>query len=158
MKLAIDLWQWAQGSRAMAWEFQAIDFTRLSSACLKVLMPIKAELLATYVDPDTVRITGKISTVVTLECQSCFEAVEHSIDESYSYEVRKGLHERHKSYLDVSDTGEIELIELFEDELLLSLPAFPKHEKHCNPFVRDAAAKESEPKNPFSVLSKLKIH
>jgi uncharacterized protein len=52
---------------------------------------------------------------------------------------------------------------IIEDEILLTLPAFPKHQHACSvqktdnsslqPLVNDG---QSSPKNPFSVLAKLK--
>ena len=56
------------------------------------------------------------------------------------------------------------LKEIVEDELLLTLPAFPKHDKPCVKFknrssdllVVAKADEQTKPKNPFAILAKLK--
>jgi uncharacterized protein len=55
------------------------------------------------------------------------------------------------------------LNKIIEDEILLTLPAFPKHQHACSVQKTDDNSVEllvndgqSSPKNPFSVLAKLK--
>lgn len=158
MKLAIDLWQWAQASRSMVWEFQAAEFSRFSSSCLSVDDPVVAEFSAVLVDPDTVRVSGSVKAKVRLQCQNCLQPVEMNIDESYSYDGKRRLDSPEKEYFEVSASGELNILELIEDELLLSLPTFPRHETSCNHMVSELKKQSDEARNPFSVLNKLKIH
>ena len=158
MKLAIDLWQWARDKQSKSWDFQAIDFPRFSLACLELKGPVTAELSAELVDTNTVRISGKVVARITLQCQSCLDAMELFINEAYEYDVSRATLSK-RSCIEVSDTGHIELMSLFEDELLLSLPAFPRHQSACNALVgKDQYSAKTEAKNPFAALSKLKTH
>jgi uncharacterized protein len=58
----------------------------------------------------------------------------------------------------------IPLHELVEDELLLVLPDFPRHEEECKPYKHSTEAikpvaidsQQSQSNNPFSVLAQLK--
>jgi uncharacterized protein len=61
------------------------------------------------------------------------------------------------------EEGKIPLKNIIEDEILLILPAFPKHPYHC--FVQKfghinvvplANDEQATPENPFSILAKLK--
>ncbi len=158
MKLTIDLWQWAQASRSMVWDFQANDLQRFSSACLDVIQPIKAELKTGFVDPETVRVSGAVHAVVLLQCQTCLSPVQIELKESYSYDIKRQKKESKRPCLEIAEDGQLNVIDLIEDELLLSIPTFPRHEKVCNHLIQEAEQKAAEARNPFSVLNKLKVH
>ena len=61
------------------------------------------------------------------------------------------------------EEGKIPLKNIIEDEILLILPAFPKHPHTCfvqkfdnNSVVPLVSDEQSTPENPFSILAKLK--
>ena len=61
------------------------------------------------------------------------------------------------------EEGKIPLKDIVEDEILLILPAFPKHQDACfvpmfdnNSIDSLANDGQSSPENPFSILAKLK--
>ncbi|MDX1451168.1 MAG: YceD family protein [Oleiphilaceae bacterium] len=121
-------------------------------------------------DEQNIRVLkGTLSTRVALECQRCLEAVEKDIHSEFalgivlSDEQAKHLPKDYEPLLVESD--KVDLFEVIEEELILSLPMFAYHDA-CS--AHDESGKseriehneqESEPKrpNPFSVLSDLKL-
>ncbi len=110
-------------------------------------------------------IQGVINANLMLECQSCLKQVVFKIDRNFKLGLVTTLEQADRL---VSDTEpfmlqdkKILLSELVEDELLLALPDFPKHEYDC--VDRNGLSKNNEIENeqkelnnPFSVLEKLK--
>jgi uncharacterized protein len=111
---------------------------------------------------------GQLSTDVTLLCQRCNEPFAHSIQISFCYSPVKDLNGEKAAELpdvyepvEVNDHGEIDLIQLFEDELILSLPIVALHaEEDCSVKRDEMQFGEIEPAderpNPFAVLKELK--
>ncbi|WP_036252415.1 DUF177 domain-containing protein [Methylobacter sp. BBA5.1] len=113
------------------------------------------------------KIEGHIEAILELECQSCLQAVKWPV----SAEIKLGivtsidqadrLPEVYEPLL--IDEEKILLKDIVEDELLLALPTFPKHQHDCSvpdaDFNKEASSSEevqSPPENPFSILAKLK--
>lgn len=109
---------------------------------------------------------GDIATRVSLACQRCNEPFDYTIEQSFSFTpIKEG-----QSIEDISDTydpvelnehGEINLSELLEDEIIVSLPIVAMHdEKDCRVTKDDLSFGEIEPDvkqpNPFAVLKELK--
>lgn len=113
------------------------------------------------------KIEGHIEAILELECQSCLQAVKWPV----STEVKLGV----VTSIDQADRlpevyepllineEKILLKEIVEDELLLALPAFPKHQHDCSVPSADfnkqtslAEEEQSPSENPFSILAKLK--
>ena len=112
---------------------------------------------------------GALDAHVVLECQRCLEAVEKDIHSDFalgmvmSDEQAKHLPKHYEPLL----VGEekLDLLEVIEEELILSLPMFAYHEacdaggdsKQSDPGLKaDSEDAEKRP-NPFSVLSGLKV-
>jgi uncharacterized protein len=113
------------------------------------------------------KVEGHIETVLELECQNCLEAVEWPVDFAIklgivsSIDQANRLPEGYEPLLVTED--KILLKDLIEDEILLILPAFPKHQDACfvpmfdnNSVDSLANDGQSSPENPFSILAKLK--
>jgi uncharacterized protein len=114
------------------------------------------------------KVEGRISAVLKLKCQSCLQAVEWSVDNTVrlgivgSIDQANRLPEDYEPLLVEQDS--IPLRNLIEDELLLSLPTYPKHQHSC--FVsnsnnnktnsQESDSRLSAPENPFSILANLK--
>ena len=110
-------------------------------------------------------IAGSIKTSLSLECQSCLEAMSWPLDLSFKLGVVSSLQEADQIEIDCEPlllNGEkVSLYDLIEDEILLALPDYPKHGHDCIPqhsskdtnFDDDSQNKTN---NPFSVLAKLK--
>lgn len=112
-------------------------------------------------------VEGHISSVLRLTCQNCLEAVDWPVDHDFklgivtSPDAAQLLPYSYEPLLVSED--KMPLRDIVEEELLLSLPAFPKHaESNCfiNKNRLDAAPPHKEglvrSDNPFSVLAKLK--
>jgi uncharacterized protein len=110
-------------------------------------------------------ISGAIKTTLTLVCQSCLQAMVWPIDLTFKLGVVSSLQEAEQLEIDCEpllfDAEKVSLIELIEDEILLALPDYPKHDFDCivQRSSRDADfdnSGQAEINNPFSVLAKLK--
>lgn len=110
-------------------------------------------------------ISGHIEGTVELECQSCLQMLAWPLDIDFKLAVVASLQEAKQ--LDdceplMLDGDTISLNALIEDEILLALPDYPRHEHDCLAHNRsedaDYHATDSQIKvnNPFSVLAKLK--
>ena len=113
------------------------------------------------------KIEGHIEAVLGLECQNCLEAVEWPINCFIklgivtSIDQANRLPEGYEPLL--VEEGKILLKNIIEDEILLILPAFPKHQHDCfvpkfdnNSVDSLVSDEQSSPENPFSILAKLK--
>jgi uncharacterized protein len=112
------------------------------------------------------KIEGRIQAVLALKCQNCLEAVEWPIDCIIklgivtSMDQANRLPEEYEPLL-VEDE-KILLKNIIEDEILLVLPAFPKHQHRCfkpthgNNNTNSLTNDEPSSPNPFSILAKLK--
>ncbi len=142
----------------------------------------------------SVLVAGTLKTSYRLECQRCLEPMQADIDEPFEFVFTKSLEEA-QALPDTSpdpvvldENGQIHVVDLFEDELILHLPTVARHEQieECEAsghvlFI-DAAQAESmdgapepligqqeqseqkqsdskgERKNPFDVLKNLDLH
>ncbi|ORM64611.1 23S rRNA accumulation protein YceD [Pantoea rodasii] len=109
---------------------------------------------------------GTADVQVTLSCQRCNQSFPHAVHVSYCFspvssdEQAEALPEAYEP-VDINDFGEIDLLAVIEDELILALPVVPVHDsEHCE--VSDAdmvfgkLPAEAEKPNPFAVLASLK--
>ena len=113
------------------------------------------------------KVEGHIETVLELECQNCLEAVKWPVDCTIKLGVVTSIDQANRLPEDYEplmvEEGKILLKNIIEDEILLILPAFPKHQLTCfvqmtdnnsvDPLVND---EQSSTENPFSILAKLK--
>ncbi|NVK55398.1 MAG: 23S rRNA accumulation protein YceD [Alteromonadaceae bacterium] len=111
---------------------------------------------------------GSLEVEVSLICQRCNEAFDCPLYVEFCYSPVQGLEETDTEALpeayepvEVGDHGEVNLLQLFEDELILALPIVPFHaEEACAVTSDDMQFGEIEPEqeqtNPFAVLKELK--
>lgn len=146
--------------------FVAKDMHRLADATADILDDINVEV---KFETDAQGLTffhGKLQTRVSLECQRCNEPFEMSVDVAFCYTpIKEGesIDEIPEAYepVELDEHGEINLLALFEDEIILSLPIVPMHdEKLCKVQGNELSYGEIEPAvkqpNPFAVLKELK--
>ena len=111
-------------------------------------------------------IEGRISAVLAVQCQNCLQVMDCLVDSTIKLGIVASMAEADRLPEDceplmVGDK-KIPLKDIVEDELLLALPAFPKHSEPCfqNRFVSGdqelLKSKQSNLNNPFSILAKLK--
>lgn len=116
-------------------------------------------------DADRNRVlTGECSTHVVMVCQRCLGEV--GIDVSSEFELGLVFNDdqakqlpRRLEPVELSEDGLIDLWEIIEDEVLLSLPDFPMHAVgECTALSTGADETNADVKrpNPFDVLAQLK--
>ncbi|MCK5897462.1 MAG: DUF177 domain-containing protein [Methylococcales bacterium] len=109
-------------------------------------------------------IKGTIQAQLNVECQSCLKSMALSLDTTVSLAVIESLAQAETLAGEydplILDEKKISLIDMVEDELLLAMPDFPRHQKPClesskatKPIEADEPTK---PNNPFSILAQLK--
>lgn len=109
---------------------------------------------------------GELSTSVSLVCQRCNGSLAYPIQSSFAFAVVRDaddVDELPEVYepVEVNDHGEIDLLQLFEDEVILALPLVALHdEQSCNADASEFSFGKIEPAderpNPFAVLKELK--
>lgn len=111
-------------------------------------------------------IQGEIKANLVLECQSCLKQVVLTVDRHFKLGLVTSMEQADRLASDcepfILESEKISLNELVEDELLLAIPDFPRHQHDCVEKVEDVTTIEQDEdeqlnsNNPFSVLAKLK--
>lgn len=116
--------------------------------------------------------SGTLKAIYHLKCQRCLEPMQYEIDEPFELVFAKTeavAQEMSDSYDPVvlDDNGQIHIVDLFEDELILHLPNVARHAQlsECeSEYIQDEATVEENVgerqsrKNPFDVLKNLDLH
>jgi len=112
-------------------------------------------------------ISGKANIDVDLECQRCNEVFAHRCEISFKCTPYREGHEdetpEEYDLVDLNEYGELDLIQLVEDEFILALPQIPMHDEADCSVKSDNMVfgeipddvEDSKP-NPFDVLKSLK--
>ena len=144
------------------------DMKRLSAAVADIDTEISVEVKFDRDAQGLYFFQGNLATSAKLICERCNEQFAHDIQVSFCYTPVKELTEEKLDELpdvyepvEVNDHGEIELLDLFEDELILSLPIVALHaEEDCKIKADEMSYGVLEPAderpNPFAVLKELK--
>jgi uncharacterized protein len=144
----------------------ADGMARLNETVLEILDEITVGLRFEIDAQGLTFFHGEISTKVSLECQRCNEPFDYAIEQSFSFTpIKEGqsIDDIPEAYdpVELNEHGEINSLELFEDELILSIPIVPMHDiKDCKVTKDELSFGEVEPEqkqpNPFAVLKELK--
>jgi uncharacterized protein len=113
------------------------------------------------------KIEGHIEAILELECQNCLQAMEWPVSADIKLGIVTSIDQADRLPEDYEPLlikeEKIPLKDIVEDELLLALPTFPKHQHACSVPDADFNKKDelsdeeqSAPENPFSILAKLK--
>ena len=124
------------------------------------------------VDPQNlVYVQGSTSVNLELSCQRCGGGIKTNVSTEFLYTpVRRAAKESDDPIpdaydeIELNDEGEINLIQLVEDELMLALPIVAMHEPEDCSITEDdmtfgelaPEAMDEEKSNPFDILKKLK--
>ncbi|MEW9798695.1 23S rRNA accumulation protein YceD [Alteromonas sp. CYL-A6] len=144
------------------------DMERLSGAVVSCEDWVDAEV---QFEKDAQGLTvfhGHLDTQVTVLCQRCNGELTLPLHAEFCFSPVQGQAQfEHESIPDaydpveVDDHGMINLLQLFEDELILSLPLVPLHAEEACAVSQDEMQfgkiePEQERPNPFAVLKELK--
>ena len=110
---------------------------------------------------------GHLDTQVTLICQRCNGEFTHDIHTEFCFSPVQGREDDEdmlpEAYepVEVNDHGEVDLLQILEDELIISLPIVALHaEEDCTVSEDDMSFGKIDPANerpnPFAVLKELK--
>ncbi|TNC92237.1 YceD family protein [Thalassolituus sp.] len=145
-------------------QIDASKLTRLSAATLRSDTPVSCNL---EFDRDIERhrvLKGDCSTSVVMTCQRCLGEVTLAISSNFELglvfndEQAKQLPKRLEP-AELTEDGLLDLWEIIEDEVLLSLPDFPMHPAdECSADLPEQEETNADVKrpNPFEVLAQLK--
>lgn len=142
-------------------------FERLGSAVVGVKSDADIAL-SVYIDPQRLTvIKGTASIAVELDCQRCGGDFTQTLDCELLFSPVKNMDQAGDlpeiyEPIETDSFGEVNLLDMIEDEFLLSLPLVPMHQpEHCEVSEDEQVFGElpeelaSRP-NPFAVLAKLK--
>lgn len=137
---------------------------RLASAVISIDSDVECVLSFAIDQQRLVVLTGSAQMQVTLRCQRCEQPFHYLLQSQYCVSPQLADEQAGQlpdSYepIDVNEFGEIDLLALVEDEMILSLPVAPMHDpENCEVSVRQMAFGElpEQPVSPFAVLASLK--
>ncbi len=107
------------------------QFKRLQEFLLDATGNMTAELRFS-IRQKTPMVAGRLKATYVMQCQRCLEPVKYQLDEPFELAFAKDeiLAREMPDALDpvvLDDTGQIHVVDLFEDELILHVPTVPRH-------------------------------
>lgn len=145
------------------------DMTRLLESVVNIVDEINVEVKFAKDEQGLAYFQGKMACATSLLCERCNEAFEHQVDVSFCFSpVQSSELEDEEVVLpevyepvEVDDHGNVNLLQIFEDELILSLPIVALHAEEDCGIKRDNMSYGTiepvdERPNPFAVLKELK--
>lgn len=162
----VDFVRQVELNRTMEGIYPISKLTRLGEVLLSKEGNVSAKLEFTH-SVGIASLRGRVSAKLLLECQRCLNPLEIEVSGNFKFALVNSedefefIPEEFEPYL--LEGEEQSLIELIEDELLLSLPMVAIHEDDCSEYmakqnseIRAAIEAEKQAKNPFAVLQALK--
>ncbi|GLQ71765.1 23S rRNA accumulation protein YceD [Vibrio penaeicida] len=143
-------------------------FKRLADTAEGVKRDAKVSLSFGHDEQRLVVISGKADVEIDLECQRCNEVFTQACEVQFTYTPfysEKSEEDAPEEYdlVDLNEYGEVDLIQLVEDEFILSLPQVAMHDDadcsvNSDNLVFGEIPEEvvDEKPNPFDVLKDLK--
>ncbi|PWW09977.1 23S rRNA accumulation protein YceD [Mangrovibacter plantisponsor] len=139
---------------------------RVAESVVSVDSDVECEMSFAIDNQRLAVITGDAKVSVTLTCQRCGNTFPHQVHTTYCFspvvsdEQAEALPEAYEP-IEVNEFGEIDLLAMVEDEIIIALPVVPVHDsEHCEVSEADMVfgelPAEAEKPNPFAVLASLK--
>lgn len=107
---------------------------------------------------------GKVEASLELTCQRCMQALKYKASGEFNLGLMtsEGFEDKLPPEVDpyLLEGDEQSVIEIIEDELLLSIPIAATHQNECSPFMQkqdEERQVEKEKTHPFAALKDLKI-
>ncbi|MGL5727712.1 MAG: 23S rRNA accumulation protein YceD [Plesiomonas sp.] len=146
--------------------YSASVLTRITEATDGVLSDANVTLSFEIDEQKLTVVKGQAEVAVRLTCQRCNETYDKTVHVTFCYspiandEQAEALPEIYEP-VEFNEFGEIDLLGIIEDEIILALPQVPVHEpEHCEVSTADMVFGELPPEadkpNPFAVLASLK--
>lgn len=137
---------------------------RLASAVMHVNSDVACNLSFAIDDQHLVVLSGSAQTQVTLVCQRCGQPFAYAPQVYFCFSPVSDAQQAEQlpaAYdpIDIDEFGEIDLLALVEDEMIISLPVVPVHDpEHCEVSVEQMTFGElpEQPATPFALLASLK--
>lgn len=161
--VVIDSENFAQNGGQMAGEVAVSRLARLADLLTDTGGSLRVELRGETDGEGNPGLWLKIDGSLELRCQRCLESMAAAVEVDSHLRLANAAEERTEGdavELDATapDTipadREFSVLQLVEDEVLLSLPFAPRHERCLTP---DGGVKDRAP-SPFAVLAQLKKH
>ncbi len=161
----VNPWRLAEQGETVNGQYALDSFPRLASVLDCAQGGVSFELRFRRDRQKRVLLETSVEATLVLQCQRCLGSMEHAVETEGTLALVQGLMEAEQlpGELDPLLLQENELLlihELIEDELLLSIPASPRHDEDCGSpgFTVSASANELKPPkdNPFAMLASLK--
>lgn len=160
----LDVRKLARKAVLIEWKLDLDDLPRVRNAVVAADEKIAVSLQFDRDEERRFVITGTIKADSQLVCQRCLDATPFHIDVKVDVvvvwdEIEAQALPRHKEAFVAQD--EADLLELIEEEILLSIPYVAYHDK-CDgvdgykPDAPEADVKVEQKENPFKVLEQLK--
>ena len=164
LPVRINAYRLAESGETLKGTLTSTRMARLNEVLAEGPLDITCEL-AFLKHGSTFILKGLITTEAVITCQRCLEPMQFAIDNSFELSLVQSEEEATRALSDsepylIMEDQLLELSNLLEDEVLLSLPGYPRHDSDCLPHdsgvVRLETNEIEEAANPFSVLEKLK--
>lgn len=158
MKRITDAFVFAKEGRVLEGTMAVSDLERLHDLLVDVDGDVAYQLQGFKGERGEPMFHLTVSGTISLACQRCLQAIPFDLNVDNLLEIipegadmsQDELEDDTRDFLPVA--GEVYLVELIEDEILLSLPVAPRHEKCGLPGAADAG----ERIHPFAALAGLK--
>ncbi|ACS85381.1 23S rRNA accumulation protein YceD [Musicola paradisiaca] len=166
LPLTLDAVRTAQKRLDYVGIYVAEQLMRVAESVVSVDSDVDAVLSFSIDSQRLAVINGHADVRVTLLCQRCGKPFEHQVHTTFCFspvtsdEQAEALPETYEP-IEVDEFGEVDLLAMIEDEIILSLPIAPVHDsEHCEvsetEMVFGELPAEAEKPNPFAVLASLK--
>ncbi|MGQ8363783.1 23S rRNA accumulation protein YceD [Glaciecola sp. 1036] len=162
----LDPYKSAQKRSSYKGVYVATDMPRLSDSVASIVSDILVNVEFAKDAQGLTYFQGNAEVTVELICQRCNEGFSQEIEVEFCFSPVQGDEQAEllpDAYepIEVNDHGEIDLLQMLEDELILALPIVALHaEEDCKVKSQDMQfgeiPSEQERENPFAVLKELK--
>ena len=160
----VDAIKFVEQNQQLNGEIDSYELTRLKHSVERCLAPISCVLSFERDEERHRLLVGHCTTRVAMICQRCLDVVEVDVSSRFEFGLvfdddQARQLPRRLEPVELEKNGSLDLWAAIEDEVLLSLPAFPAHpESECQlqqPEPEDSNSNVQQP-NPFDVLAQLK--
>ena len=164
----VDPWRLADRGKSIAGQLALAELPRMTEVLMDSGGIVRFELNFSKDAKNRIRINGFVRAGLGLECQRCLELMMLPVDSKLDLVVVEvpAEAERIPDACEpvLAQNGQLRVVDLIEDELLLAIPQVPMHDiKVCsmissgtNGNEQEDNREETDTVNPFAILSSFK--